>query len=93
MVKVVGKEVFMKKVPGIVYPLWPLFMQPKSALKRLPPEQGRDSYGGDTLPTLPYLTLRYFTLRGALPLSSVKWVSGCRLTGDVPRLKGFLPEV
>ena len=57
MVKVVGKEVFMKKVPGIVYPLWPLFMQPKSALKRLPPEQGRDSYGGGYL-TLPYhLTL------------------------------------
>ena len=53
----------MKKVPGIVYPLWPLFMQPKSALKRLPPEKGRDPYGGDTLPYhLPYFTLRYLTL-------------------------------
>ena len=55
----------MKQVPGIVYP-WPLFMQPKSALKRLPPEQGRDSLsgaGGDTLQA-------YHTLRGA-PLSKI----------------------
>ena len=42
-----------RKCPALftLHPSWPLFMQPKSALKRLPPEQ--------VLVGIRYLTLRY----------------------------------